>query len=284
PAPLFRPAPSAAMAAARRPELVATPAGGNAWAAPAPPELPRAAGSKALRNGPNVGALSALLIAVLVGSFLFLGAFSLRSQGRSGGLTIAAEGPRRVAEGLRRSVAGLPEAVQHSIVQGLGDARHGLDDAASALGAYADSEDLEFLFERLSVQPVAGAVAGAVTRSARRLVLLDDAPSSDAEALDALYADLEDDGVQLLGRRGENAREADELGLVAGARHAAGVGSPEDAAARERLQAFLAEHPEVDGVLWIGRRNQDGGLRGLLLPAHGVEAGAVHTQLASAAR
>ena len=46
----------------------------------------------------------------------------------------------------------------------------------------------------------------------------------------------------------------DDIALVAGARHAVGVGSPSDDDARARLQTYLDESSGLDGIVWVSDR------------------------------
>ena len=47
------------------------------------------------------------------------------------------------------------------------------------------------------------------------------------------------------------------IGLLAGARHAVGLGSPRDGDAVLRLQSYLDERTELDAILWLAATDGD---------------------------
>ena len=71
-----------------------------------------------------------------------------------------------------------------------------------------------------------------------------------------------------LGRDEEpRADEAETIQRIAEARHAVGLGGMRDERARERLDHWLGEHPELDGLVWVGSQEEDGARWVLVLGA-----------------
>ncbi len=66
-------------------------------------------------------------------------------------------------------------------------------------------------------------------------------------AVSALARALASNGFEVLG---EDDDELD-IELVAGVRHAVGLGSPDDSDALGRLQSFLDDQAELDAVIWV---------------------------------
>jgi len=137
-----------------------------------------------------------------------------------------------------------------------GPEREAVREAQGILDSVSYDDRIEALAERWldhldpvlpEPRPVHGRSQNASFEGRRILVLEDETTAIDTSALSALEHALASNGFEVLG---EDDDELD-IELVAGVRHAVGLGTPDDSDALGRLQSFLDDQAELDAVIWV---------------------------------
>jgi hypothetical protein len=102
------------------------------------------------------------------------------------------------------------------------------------------------------------AVPSAALPPRGRVLVLDDLTTSvDARTLVHLGAKLAERGFDVVGRGDDQDEAAAAIELLAGARHALGLGRAEEEETQANLQSFLDEQPELDALILVSRAQDE---------------------------
>ena len=144
------------------------------------------------------------------------------------------------------------------------------DEARAILDEVAFDDEMDGLAERWlrrlrpllpdtgarAERPVhARGAADAAVSGGRVLVLEDPTSSVETETVLAVEHALAKNGFEVVGGLGQAGTT--DVRLIAGARHAIGLGNPSDGDAVLRLQGFLDEEAELDAILWLAHSDED---------------------------
>jgi hypothetical protein len=156
-----------------------------------------------------------------------------------------------------QQVVALAEDVAHDLV-----AEEPLTPLAESTARSAEAILLEAMEGDASDAPVAGdgaprsagpSAQGAAGPAGRVLVLDDLASSVDRRALELLRTSLARRGFRVVGQESDGSDAAEAVELMAGARHAVGLGKLEEAETQAELQGFLDRTDGLDALILVSR-------------------------------
>ncbi len=229
--------------------------------APLPAFVPPAASPRRRRFAPPLALAAAGLFGlfVLTSAFLFAGrARAHRWAGHEAVVHRVAAAPERTRKSLSDREQKLVDLAQ-GVVQDLGAARQA--EPAGALPAEsadagpnstipaADGPD----FAPLS----AAGPSGALPARGRVLVLDDVTTAVDARVLAHLRANLASRGFGLVGREDDEGAASAAVELLAGARHALGLGRADEPETQLNLQRFLDQSADLDALILVSRSDDE---------------------------